>query len=225
MPPAPGRRARSPRSAPSAWSRAPGPGRRRSGRAARRRRPAAAISAISPGSIMPEDTSCASGSTVPMPDELEAAPLGHVEDLAHAALRQQHLAILGRVGEERHRHHVGLRPGLLGQPVHHVVGVGGVVAGQPAEQRDEAHAAARRAAAAAGPRRPASGRGRGRSPGARRARSRAAGSRRPATPSARSGRPGSPRSGATSQDRRPKRADEPRLELDALDDARRRWSP
>ena len=72
---------------------------------ARRRR----SSSISPGSIMPEETSCACGSTVPMPTSLRLGVVGHLEDLAHAALLQQHLAVLGRVGEERHRHDIGLR--------------------------------------------------------------------------------------------------------------------
>ena len=150
--------------------------------------------------------------------ELQARRRGHLEDLAHAALLQQDLAVLDRIGEEGHRHHVGLRRGPLGQPVHHVVGIGGIVARQPAEQRDETHAPGVEPRQLLHRRRQRPAVPEADDPvlaaldlAPEKARARR-------SPSARSGRPASPRSGATSQNSSPKRADELLLEVDAFDD-------
>ena len=72
--------------------------------------------------------------------ELQARAARHVEDLPHPRLRQQDRAVLGRIGEEGDGQHIGLRAGLGGEAVHHVMGVGRVMPRQPAEERDEADA-------------------------------------------------------------------------------------
>ena len=70
-------------------------------------------------------------------DEHQVGPACQIEDIADAALAEQHLTVLGRVGDERHRHHIGLRAGPLGQTMDDVVRVGREFARHAAKQRDE----------------------------------------------------------------------------------------
>ncbi len=60
------------------------------------------------------------------------------QDFRHAELRQKHVLVFDRIGEERHRHEVGLSAGALGEPVDDVEGIGGKSAGQAAEEGYEA---------------------------------------------------------------------------------------
>ena len=78
-------------------------------------------------------------------DEHQVGGKRQVEHIADTALAEQDLAVFDRVGEEGHRHHIGLRAGSLRQPIDDVMRVGGEFPCEAAEERDEAHVARGRA--------------------------------------------------------------------------------